>query len=102
MDLRSPLDRPQGDELVPACRAGSGSTVLCVVYLLAAELSDGSGEDDGYPFGLPAVRALSEIEFAPVTVFVGDNSTGTLVGLWRTFLARPDRYFRHLFDESAD
>jgi predicted ATPase len=64
------------DELVPASRAGSRSTVLCVVYLLSAELSDGSGESDGYPFGLPAVRALPDIEFAPVTVFVGDNGTG--------------------------
>jgi predicted ATPase len=45
-----------------------------MVYLMSAELSDGSG--DGYPFGLPAVRALSGIEFAPVTVFVGDNGTG--------------------------
>jgi len=50
--------------------------VLCVVYLLSAELSVGSGEDDGYPFELPAVRALPDIEFAPVTVFVGDNGTG--------------------------
>ena len=45
-----------------------------MVYLLSAEVSEGSG--DGYPFGLPAVRALSDIEFAPVTVFVGDNGTG--------------------------
>ncbi len=50
--------------------------MLCVVYLLSAALSDGSGEDDRYPFGLPAVRALPGIEFAPVTVFVGDNGTG--------------------------
>lgn len=26
----------------------------------------------------------------------------SLVGLWRAFLESPDRYFRHLFDESAD
>ena len=26
----------------------------------------------------------------------------SVVGLWRTFLEGPDRYFRHLFDESAD
>jgi predicted ATPase len=45
-----------------------------MVYLLSAEVSEGSG--DGYPFGLPAVRALPDIEFAPVTVFVGDNGTG--------------------------
>ena len=50
--------------------------MLCVVYLLSAELSDGSGEDDGYPLGLPAVRALPDIEFDSVTVFVGDNGTG--------------------------
>jgi predicted ATPase len=45
-----------------------------VVYLLSAEVSDGS--DDGYPFGLPAVRALPDIEFGAVTVLVGDNGTG--------------------------
>ena len=48
----------------------------CVVYLLSAELSDDSGASADYPFGLPAVRALQDIEFAPVTVFVGDNGTG--------------------------
>jgi predicted ATPase len=47
-----------------------------VVYLLSAEVTDGSGDGDGYPFGLPAVRALSGIEFGPVTVLVGDNGTG--------------------------
>jgi predicted ATPase len=37
----------------------------------------GSADDDAaYPFHLPAVRGLESIEFAPVTVFVGDNGTG--------------------------
>jgi predicted ATPase len=45
-----------------------------MVYLLSAEVSEGSG--NGYPFELPAVRALADIEFGPVTVFVGDNGTG--------------------------
>ena len=47
-----------------------------MVYLLSAELSDATRDSDGYPFQLPAVRALPGIEFAPVTVFVGDNGTG--------------------------
>jgi predicted ATPase len=47
-----------------------------VVYLLSAELSPASGGGEAYPFELPAVRALSDIEFAPVTVLVGDNGTG--------------------------
>ncbi len=50
--------------------------MLSVVYLLSAEANTGSGAGDGYPFELPAVRALPDIEFAPVTVFVGDNGTG--------------------------
>jgi predicted ATPase len=59
-------------------RVRSRRTVQHVVYLLSAELSDGSDDDDddSYPFGLPAVRALSDIEFGPVTVLVGDNGTG--------------------------
>lgn len=31
---------------------------------------------DGYPFALPAVAALDQIEFDDVTVLVGDNGTG--------------------------
>jgi predicted ATPase len=32
---------------------------------------------DGYPFGVPAVRALEDIEFHPnVTFFVGENGSG--------------------------
>jgi predicted ATPase len=45
-----------------------------VVYLRSAESN--SAGDAGYPFSLPAVRALAEIDFAPVTLFVGDNGTG--------------------------
>jgi len=30
----------------------------------------------GYPFELPAVRGVSQIAFAPITVLVGDNGTG--------------------------
>jgi predicted ATPase len=34
-------------------------------------------EEDGYPFDLPVVRTLDEIEFrSPVTFFVGENGTG--------------------------
>ncbi len=45
-----------------------------VVYLVGAACKAGAGE--GYSLSLPAVRALSGIEFAPVTVLVGDNGTG--------------------------
>jgi predicted ATPase len=46
-----------------------------VVYLLSAEpVAEAAGDD--YPFDLPAVRGLVDIEFAQVTVFVGDNGTG--------------------------
>src|SRR5215217_462220 len=34
-------------------------------------------EEDGYPFDLPVVRTLDEIEFrSPVTFFVGENGSG--------------------------
>ena len=47
-----------------------------VTYLRSATLSDDDGQADGYPFDLPAVRALTDVEFGTVTVFVGDNGTG--------------------------
>lgn len=31
---------------------------------------------EGHPFDVPAIATLGTIEFAPVTVFVGDNGTG--------------------------
>ena len=34
------------------------------------------GDANGYPFSLPAVRALESLDFAPVTFFVGENGTG--------------------------
>lgn len=46
-----------------------------VSYLQSAQLSD-DVEGSGYPFDLPAVAALGDVEFAPVTVFVGDNGAG--------------------------
>ncbi len=47
-----------------------------MVYLRSAAVHGGHSETARYPFSLPAVRALGEIEFAQVTVFVGDNGTG--------------------------
>lgn len=44
------------------------------MYLQKAAV-DGDPSGD-YPYGLPAVRALSGIDFAPVTVLVGDNGSG--------------------------
>lgn len=46
-----------------------------MVYLLSAE-PDAGALGDQYPFSLPAVRSLAQVEFAQVTVFVGDNGTG--------------------------
>jgi len=37
---------------------------------------DPAEEGVGYPYTLPAVAGLADIEFAPVTVLVGDNGTG--------------------------
>lgn len=47
-----------------------------MVYLQSAHASVDAERQDDYPFSLPAVRALPEIEFGQVTVFVGDNGTG--------------------------
>lgn len=49
-----------------------------MVYLRTARVSDDEpdAEPGEYPFGLPAVTALAAIEFADVTVLVGDNGTG--------------------------
>ena len=47
------------------------------MYLQSAELRGVLEAWAGrYPFGLPAVRALRDVEFAPVTIFVGDNGSG--------------------------
>lgn len=43
-------------------------------YLVGAACDGDTGER--YPFSLPAVASLSEVEFAPVTILVGDNGTG--------------------------
>ena len=60
--------------LAGAIHRCSRHTVQRVVYLRSAALSEGLHV--GYPFELPAVRALAAIEFAPVTIFVGDNGSG--------------------------
>jgi predicted ATPase len=44
-------------------------------YLRSATL-DTTDATDGYPFTLPAVRALDDLEFGTVTVLVGGNGTG--------------------------
>ena len=37
----------------------------------------GSHEKEGFPFNVPVIRALEEIQFsAPVTFFVGENGSG--------------------------
>lgn len=37
----------------------------------------GINEEEGFPFNVPVIRALNEIEFhAPVTFFVGENGSG--------------------------
>jgi len=37
----------------------------------------GTNEKEGFPFNVPVIRALTEIEFrAPVTFFVGENGSG--------------------------
>jgi predicted ATPase len=47
-----------------------------VVYLVSAEQDQRVAGREGYPFALPAARALADVEFAQVTLFVGDNGTG--------------------------
>lgn len=37
---------------------------------------DESAPADGYPFDLPAIAGIDELEFAPVTIFVGENGSG--------------------------
>jgi len=46
-----------------------------VSYLASARISEEEAAE-GYPFDLAAVRALSDIDFAQVTVLVGDNGAG--------------------------
>ena len=43
--------------------------------LRSMHLRDGAPQR-GYPFDLPAIAALGNVEFAPVTVFVGENGSG--------------------------
>ena len=47
-------------------------------FVLGARLRGGGGGDgDGWPFDLPAVRALEDLRFdAPVTFLVGENGAG--------------------------
>lgn len=45
--------------------------------LVAVRYAPPSPAPDGYPFGLPLVRSLTEIAFeTPVTILVGENGTG--------------------------
>ena len=44
-------------------------------FLTSAHV-DSAEAGGGYPYSLPAVTALADIEFAPVTVLAGDNGTG--------------------------
>ena len=53
-------------------------------YLRAASVEGEAGE--GYPYVLPAVRALRDIEFGSVTILVGDNGSGK-----STIVEAPDR-----------
>lgn len=56
--------------------ANSPSPTLTSVPFLTSASVDPARAGDGYPFSLAAVRGLADIEFAPVTVLVGDNGTG--------------------------
>jgi predicted ATPase len=47
-----------------------------MVYLASAAQDRAFADRGGYPFSLPAVQALANIEFAQVTLLVGDNGTG--------------------------
>jgi predicted ATPase len=44
-------------------------------FLRSMQLAD-DAPTTGYPFDLPAVASLEQVEFAPVTVFVGENGSG--------------------------
>lgn len=44
-------------------------------YLVGAELRD-DAPSSRYPYSLAAVRALAELDFAPVTILVGANGSG--------------------------
>ena len=46
-----------------------------VAFLRSMHLRD-SAPQHGHPFDLPAIAALGNVEFAPVTVFVGENGSG--------------------------
>jgi predicted ATPase len=58
----------------PVTSVGQSFYSRRMVYVQSAEVIDGAADD--YAFELPAVRALPDIEFGQVTVFVGDNGTG--------------------------
>ncbi len=46
-------------------------------FIKSLRLNADAGEKSGYPFDLPAVRALDALCFdAPVTFFIGENGTG--------------------------
>jgi predicted ATPase len=48
-----------------------------MIHLRSVSLKPSAKKADGFPFNIPAVRKLREIEFRrPVTFFVGENGTG--------------------------
>ena len=44
-------------------------------FLRSMDLS-ATAPNHGYPFDLPAIAGIDEIEFGPVTIFVGENGSG--------------------------
>ncbi|HEY5544593.1 MAG TPA: AAA family ATPase [Gemmatimonadaceae bacterium] len=72
-----------------------------MIHLRSLALPAGN-RGSGFPFSVPAISTLTEIEFTtPVTFLVGENGSGkpTLlehVRLTREFLADPDRFLRRL------
>ena len=44
-------------------------------FLRSVELSE-LAPRDSYPFDLPAMAGLDDVEFGPVTIFVGENGSG--------------------------
>ena len=50
-------------------------TIASRVFLRGVTLAPGI-PTDGFPFDMPVVQHIESIDFAPVTVFAGDNGTG--------------------------
>ena len=44
-------------------------------FLRSLSVSD-TAPAGGYPYDIPAIAGLGELEFAPVTVLVGENGSG--------------------------